>query len=206
MRITKVYTRTGDEGDTGLVGGVRVAKDHPRVEAYGTVDELSSAVGWARAELARATASDPVAAQLLDRHLEYIQHRLFDLGAILATPLDEQQQGMPEITADLVTYMELLIDGYNQHLPALRDFVLPGGNGAVASLHVARCVARRAERRVTSLHRMEPLAGEELAFLNRLSDLLFVLARWVAKLTSTPEFLWRRDLERPLPPPAAGRE
>lgn len=202
MRISKVYTKTGDQGDTGLVGNVRVPKDDPRVEAYGTVDELSSLLGWVRSELQRTPNNNQAAIGLLDRHLDFLQHQLFDLGSILATRNEDRGPGTPTLGDTAAGYLESLIDAYNADLGPLKDFVLPGGNAAVAAVHVARCVARRAERRVYTLHRVEPLECGEIVYLNRLSDLLFVLARWVARTTNASENLWRKN---PEPPPLPQR-
>lgn len=176
-RLSKIYTRTGDDGSTGLGDGTRVPKDHLRVEAYGTVDELNAQVGLLRAELG---AQHPAQA-----FLEGVQHDLFDLGGELCIP------GYTLLGADTVTLCEGAIDALNADLPPLKDFILPGGNRAAAVAHVARTVCRRAERCVYTLSQQEPLNGEGLKYLNRLSDYLFVLARVLARENGGQEVLWR---------------
>jgi cob(I)alamin adenosyltransferase len=205
VRITKVYTRTGDDGDTGLVNGDRVSKDHPRIEACGEVDELSSCVGVARAELGRSAERNGEEFRLLDRHLAYVQNLLFDLGGTLATRPGTWSKSRPLLHDETIAYLEKLIDAYNAPLPPLRDFVLPAGSAAIASLHVARTVARRAERRVVALQQVEATEGHELTYLNRLSDLLFVLARWVAQEAHVQQDIWVKELEAP-PLPTVGDE
>lgn len=181
-RGVRIYTRGGDRGQTGLIGGSRVSKDHLRVEAYGAVDELNSHLGVARTQLA-----DP---DLLDV-VQTIQNRLFDLGAELATPA-VRRHTIPPITSEHVRALEGIIDAYEDALPALREFILPGGIEAAAMLHVARTVARRAERRVVTLARAEAVNPEILRYLNRLSDLLFVLARTVNHRTRRPDIIWQK--------------
>lgn len=182
-RGPRIYTRGGDAGETGLIGGHRVPKDHPRVEAYGAVDELNAHLGAARPQV-----DDPELGALLDR----IQHRLFDLGAELASPAAASGKtgaaGSGEIQA-----LEDAIDRYQETLPPLREFILPGGTPLAASLHVARTVARRAERRVVTLARGEPVRPEVLRYLNRLSDLLFVLARAANHRAGRPDVAWKKD-------------
>ena len=171
----KIYTRTGDAGDTGLFGGGRVPKDDQRVATYGTVDETNSALGLARAQLQHAS---PESLPALDAHLAEVQSLLFDLGADLATPLDAKTREYvrPIDQAD-VDRLEELIDHYDAGLPALRQFILPAGTAAAAALHLARSVARRAEREAVTLARVDSVNPVAVVFLNRLSDLLFVLAR-----------------------------
>jgi len=176
-RLSKIYTRTGDEGSTGLGDGARVAKESLRVEAYGSVDETNSAVGMV---LAVPTLPDGVR-----RCLTEVQHDLFDLGGELCIP------GHRMITAAYVDRLESELDGFNDPLPPLKDFILPGGGPAAAACHVARTVCRRAERRCWSLARVEEVAPEALKYLNRLSDLLFVVARVLAREESGSEVLWR---------------
>ncbi len=178
----RIYTRSGDRGDTGLIGGRRVRKDHARVEAYGAVDEVNSQLG-----LVRTLLSDPTVAALLDD----IQHRLFDLGAELATPSGARSRTTTSITAAHVQALEDAIDRYQAMLPALREFILPGGTPLAAALHVARTVSRRAERRTVTLSRRERLNGEIVKYLNRLSDLLFVLARWANHLAGQRDVTWQ---------------
>lgn len=212
LRITRVYTKIGDRGTTRLVGGQEIAKDHPRIHAYGTVDELSVCLGEARERIERTVAgfdaknkASPLG--LLARHLQYIQNLLFTLGGDLATCLPDRWPGMPLISADHVTYLEKLIDAHNDSLPPLTDFILPGGGPESLGLHACRVVARRAERHMRSLAAIEPVGDQVIPFINRLSDLFFVLARWmVAELNALgqvmPETLWNRALEQP-PIPAA---
>ena len=167
----RIYTKTGDSGETGLFGGGRVPKDHLRVAAYGDVDELNSAIGLVR-------ATEPVA--FVDQLLETIQRDLFSLGGHLATPDPEkvkQALEKAELTADRVASFEKAIDQADQELPPLRAFVLPAGTPKAAALHLARTVCRRAERSVVSLSHQEAVPELFLVYLNRLSDLLFTLAR-----------------------------
>jgi len=195
IRITRVYTRRGDQGETDLVGGVRVAKDSPRIEAYGTVDELNAAVGMVRAVNAerhpRARAG-----RELDAILRKLQNELFDLGGELATPPPEFRPGMFRVGAAEVTALEALMDRCQKDLKPLKSFVLPGGGRVSALLHVARTVCRRAERDVLRLMRSEDIGEWPLAYLNRLSDLLFVLSRWIGHHLGEREFLWERPLQR----------
>jgi cob(I)alamin adenosyltransferase len=167
MRITKVYTRAGDKGETSLVGGARVSKASLRVEAYGEVDELNSVIG-----LARARTQD----QEISETLGVIQNDLFTLGADLASP---SEIDVPRIDASFVERIEEWADRFLEQIKPLREFVLPGGSEAGATLHLARTVARRAERRVVALSENEQLNPETIAYLNRLSDLLFIIARVV---------------------------
>ena len=194
IRITRVYTRTGDRGETALVGGRRVPKDTPRIEAYGAIDELNAAVGLARVFNAeRLDRSE--AHRWLDGVLRQLQNELFDLGSELATPDDAVYEGMHRIGAAEVTGLERLIDRCQKDLEPLKSFVLPGGGRVGAFLHQARTVCRRAEREILRLHRVEPLADGLLRYVNRLSDLLFVLSRWVARRLDEPEYLWERGLQ-----------
>ena len=176
-RLSKIYTRTGDDGTTGLGDGTRVEKDSARVEAYGTVDEANTAIG---AVLAHRLP------EAIRAGLTEVQHDLFDLGGELCLP------GHRAISADHVTRLEMLLDSLNDPLPPLKEFVLPGGTAAAAAAHVARAVTRRAERRTRSLARESSVAPEALAYLNRLSDLLFVIARVLAREGSAGEVLWKR--------------
>ena len=193
VRITKVYTRTGDRGDTGLVGGKRVAKDSPRVHAYGAIDELNSVVGLARVfnEEDRAAGA---AHEFLDEVLCQIQDELFDLGSELATPPEDFIPGMYRVSAEEVKRLEKLMDGCQKDLEPLKSFVLPGGGRIGAYLHQSRTVCRRAERHILRLSRREEVNPELLKYVNRLSDLFFVLARWIAKQMGEQEYLWRRGL------------
>lgn len=187
----RIYTRAGDRGDTGLIGGQRVPKDHPRVEAYGAVDEVNASLGAARA-LTRET--DLV--EVFDR----IQHRLFDLGAELATPKPPETPSA--ITEAEVKVLEGIIDLYQETLPPLREFILPAGSPLGAALHVARTVCRRAERRAVTLARREAVNPEIIRYLNRLSDLLFVLARVGNERAGSADIRWKKAA--PPPVTAAG--
>lgn len=177
-RLSKIYTRTGDDGSTGLGDGSRVAKENLRVEAYGTVDETNSAIG-----VVLAVAALPPAITCC---LTEVQHDLFDLGGELCIP------GHRMIDSSHVDRLENELDGFNDDLPPLKEFILPGGGPAAAACHVARAVCRRAERRCWSLARAENVAPETLKYLNRLSDLLFVLARVLARHERGSEVVWRR--------------
>jgi cob(I)alamin adenosyltransferase len=193
IRITRVYTRTGDRGETALVGGKRVPKDAARIEAYGTVDELNASLGLARAFNAERLAEGE-GHRWLDETLRRLQNELFDLGSELATPEDAVYEGMHRIDDTQVKELERLIDHCQKELPPLKSFVLPGGGRIGAALHQARTICRRAEREILRLSRAEPLAEGPLRYVNRLSDLLFVLSRWVAKRLGEPEYLWERGL------------
>lgn len=169
----KIYTRTGDSGTTGLFGGGRVLKSHPRIEAYGTVDEANSAVGVARAFL-----PEPAAIQPLDQILAAIQRDLFVLGADLATPIESKAM-TARLTSEHVDRIESSIDQLQDDLPPLKRFILPGGTHAGAHLHLARTICRRAERLVVDASAEEEISEFAVIYLNRLSDLLFVAARWI---------------------------
>ena len=179
FRLSKIYTRTGDKGETGLGDGRRVAKDHPRIEAIGEVDTLNSQLGVLLAGLAE---------QHLDEVVEVLapcQHRLFDLGGELAMP---SYQALNEAE---VQRLEAAIDHWNEELGPLENFILPGGSALIAQAHVCRSLARSAERRCQQLNAAEPLAGVGLAYINRLSDLLFVVARVIARRQGVAEVLWQ---------------
>lgn len=192
MRITKVYTKTGDKGKTRLAGGQQVWKDNVRVEAYGDVDELNSSIGVVRAFNAEAIGTRP-SADRLEEELRWIQNKLFDVGGLLATATGQTFKNMPTVTARDVTRLEKLIDGCQKDLAPLKEFVLPGGGKITSLLHQARTICRRAERHCVRLGREEPLDPALVRFLNRLSDTLFVLARWMLKKEGLPELLWQRD-------------
>jgi len=181
-RLSRIYTRTGDDGTTGLGDGSRVPKDSLRVEAFGTVDELNSAIGVL---LAIRDVPAGVGACLTE-----VQHELFDLGGELCIP------GHRVITAEHVTRLEKTLDEFNDPLPPLKEFILPGGGPAAAACHMARAIARRAERRVWTLTRAESVSPEAAKYLNRVSDLLFVLARVLARHEHGTEVLWRHDRGR----------
>lgn len=192
MRITKVYTRTGDAGKTRLAGGQQVWKDSLRVEAYGTIDELNASVGVVRVMNADVVDEYSAAAQLEDE-LRWVQNKLFDVGSILATAPGQTFKNMPQVSARDVTRLEKLIDLCQKDLEPLREFILPGGGKVSGFLHQARTVCRRAERLCVALSKTEPVDSTIIKFVNRLSDALFVLARWVSKTQGEPEFLWERD-------------
>lgn len=215
LRITKVYTRTGDRGMTSLVSGDKVPKHHPRIESYGTIDELGVWIGQARHEIEAmldlvegwGSVAGTIRAPFdrLNAHLRYIQNLLFTVGGELATPPGAEWPGMVKVTPDDVKYLEELIDGYNAALPPLEDFILAGGGPVSLSLHHARVVCRRAERVIAALDANEPVGGPLNSLVNRLSDLFFVLARWVVAEQerhgfSHDETIWDRSLQPPPPP------
>jgi cob(I)alamin adenosyltransferase len=194
IRITRVYTRTGDKGETGLVGGKRVTKDSPRIEAYGTIDELNSIVGLARV-FNEEKLSEGEAHRFLDSILRQIEDELFDLGSELATPPDFFKEGMYRVGEREVKKLEQVMDECQKQLEPLKSFVLPGGGRIGAYLHQCRTVCRRAEREILRLSRVEELNEWSLKYVNRLSDLFFVLSRWISKQTGEAEYLWQRGLE-----------
>jgi cob(I)alamin adenosyltransferase len=181
-RLTKLYTKTGDDGTTGLGDGSRTTKDSARVEAVGTVDELNSWVGLLLAEL---QANEPLIEPLTD-----IQHRLFDLGGELAVP------GFQLIRAEMVSDLELLCDQLNEELPPLKEFILPGGSKSAGLCHMARAVARRAERIIVTLSTEETVGDDLKRYINRLSDVLFVMARQLARREGGQEVFWKSKRTR----------
>jgi cob(I)alamin adenosyltransferase len=190
-KLTRIYTRTGDDGTTGLVGGQRVRKNAPRIDTYGTVDELSSAIGLARTALAAETSGQGAAAAAeLDLRLAWVQDVLFNLGSDLATLPQDRWDGMPLVSAADASALERSIDRAQLDLPVLANFIHPGGSYAGAFLHQARTISRRAERLLVSLADDEPVSPEALRFLNRLSDALFVWSRWINHALAQPEHLW----------------
>lgn len=192
MRITRVYTRVGDRGTTRLVGGQEVPKNHPRICAYGTVDELNAILGIVRVHN-RQSLSSEAAIQKIDGMLHRIQNDLFNVGSDLATRAEDRWPNMYRVGAEDVTRLENWIDSLNEEVGPLTEFILPGGGPVGAFLHQARTVCRRAERELVGLLEGEPETGEGcMRYLNRLSDLLFVLGRWAAKQLGEPEFLWER--------------
>jgi len=195
MRITKVYTRTGDAGKTRLAGGQQVWKDSLRVEAYGTIDELNAAIGVVRVMNAEMI-EEYRAAEQLEKELRWAQNKLFDVGSILATVPGQTFKNMPQVEARDVTRLEKLIDRCQKDLEPLKEFILPGGGKVSGFLHQARTICRRAERLCVALSKTEPVDPVIIKFVNRLSDTLFVLARWVAKTQGEPEFLWERDVAK----------
>ena len=177
----KIYTKTGDGGQTSLFGGKRVSKDDARIEAYGTVDELNALVGVAISETTDKSA---------EKVLRNIQSDLFVLGSDLATPADESKVKLPRTTEEMVKDLENEIDTYESKIPELKIFILPGGTKASALLHLSRTVCRRAERRVINLSNVEQINLEVVKYLNRLSDLLFVLARFENNINDIPDDGW----------------
>jgi cob(I)alamin adenosyltransferase len=189
-KLTRIYTRTGDDGTTGLVGGQRIRKNALRIESYGTIDELSSALGLARTALAGAHPEERVAAEELDAWLAWTQDALFNLGSDLATLPHDRWPDMPLIRADDAEALERSIDRFERDLEPLATFVLPGGSPAGAYLHLARTIARRAERLLVSLGDHEPVSEDVMRYVNRLSDALFVWSRWINHATGRPEHRW----------------
>jgi cob(I)alamin adenosyltransferase len=201
IRITRVYTRTGDTGMTALVGGARVPKDSQRVVCYGAIDELNAILGLARS--VNADASPSPARDRLESILKPLQNALFDLGSELATPPEAHYEGMFTVGADDVRGLERLMDECQQDLEPLQSFILPGGGMVSAFLHQARTVCRRAELQVLRLSREEQIGVHVLPYVNRLSDLLFVLSRWIGKQRGERELLWERGLRNQARPAAA---
>ena len=193
MRISKVYTRTGDAGKTRLAGGQEVWKDSLRVNVYGTVDELNSVIGLVRVFYSDAVGRHPKSTRM-EESLRWVQNKLFDLGSILATAPGDTFKNMPSVTPDHVLRLERLIDECQEELEPLREFILPGGGKVSGFLHQSRTICRRAERLCVTLSREESLDENLVKFLNRLSDALFVWARWVAKTQGESEFLWEREI------------
>src|SRR5215831_6688813 len=186
VALNRIYTKRGDRGETGLVGGQRVAKDDLRIESYGTVDELNAFLGLACV----SAASEPLLSDLAVI-LRRVQHELFNLGSILATRPEDVHPKQPRVTDAEVEQLEREIDAMNAPLPALRSFVLPGGTRINAELHTARTICRRAERVVVALGRKEEVPSEAVRYLNRLSDALFVWSRWASHALGIPEVLWK---------------
>lgn len=202
IRLTRIYTRTGDKGLTALVGGMRVPKESGRLEAYGTIDELNAIVGIVRTYLPdhRSRLGDDFDwyAEMLRR----IQNELFDVGSELATPPAGEYEGMHRVGDVETKLLEREMDRMQRSLEPLKSFTLPGGGVLNAFLHQARTVCRRAERVCWAVKREEPISEKVIIYINRLSDHLFVQSRWIAQRLGEPEFLWDRGLR--LSPPAAG--
>jgi cob(I)alamin adenosyltransferase len=189
IALNRIYTRTGDAGQTGLAGGQRVAKDDLRIDCYGTVDELNAFVGMARTAVEElASRAERLAA--FSGTLKRVQHELFNLGSILATLPQDVHPKQPRITSAEIEQLEREIDRANEELHPLRSFVLPGGTRVDAELHVCRTVCRRAERLLVALAREQSVPIEALQYLNRLSDALFVWSRWVNHELDASETLW----------------
>jgi cob(I)alamin adenosyltransferase len=204
-KLTRIYTRTGDDGTTGLVGGQRVKKSDLRIDAYGTIDELSSVIGLARAALAEAQRTRPVqdlataaaVARELDAWLAWTQDALFNLGSDLATLPKDRWEGMPLITGDDARALERAIDRAQTDLEPLANFIHPGGSLTGAFLHQGRTIARRAERLLVVLHEREAISPEAMRYVNRLSDALFVWSRWINHALDQPEHLWNAQTQPP---------
>jgi cob(I)alamin adenosyltransferase len=197
-KLTRIYTRTGDDGTTGLVGGQRVKKNALRIETYGTIDELSSVVGLARSALAEVARTRPVqdaaranaTAARLDAWLAWTQDVLFNVGSDLATLPQDRWEGMPLVVPADATALERAIDEAQRDLPPLENFIHPGGAFAGAFLHQARTVCRRAERLLTTLNDNEQISPDVIRYINRLSDAFFVWSRWINAALDQPEHLW----------------
>jgi len=189
VALNRIYTKRGDSGETSLAGGQRMPKDAPRIEAYGTVDELSSFVGLAWVSSEELAAKAPRFGELA-QILRRVQHELFNLGSILATLPADVHPKQARITAIESEQLEREIDAMNAELPKLRSFVLPGGTRINAELHVGRTVCRRAERLLVTVAREEDIPAEAIRYLNRLSDALFVWSRWANHILGVPETLW----------------
>jgi len=194
IRITRVYTRTGDNGTTALVGGRRVPKDSQRIAAYGTIDELNASLGLARV-FNEERLAEGEGHQWLDGVLRRLQNELFDLGSELATPEDAVYEGMFRFSDQEVKAIERLIDQCQKELEPLKSFILPGGGRISGFLHQCRTVCRRAELAILALARQETLNPYIRKYVNRLSDLFFVLSRWVGKRLGENEYLWERGLQ-----------
>ena len=177
----KIYTKTGDDGTTGLFGGGRLPKDHLRIEAYGTVDELNAQLGW---------VVDLLALEQIPHHLDIVQNELFVVGSMLATK-PGKSIGITIIDETSVHQLESWMDELDEQLPALKNFILPGGHQAISSCHLARCICRRAERRVVSLSHTDQVDHLIIRYLNRLSDYLFILSRFVAHRLQIQERVWK---------------
>jgi len=194
IRLTRIYTRTGDKGTTALVGGKRVPKESGRLEAYGTVDELNAVVGIVRTYLIEHEARLGDDYVWYSEMLRRIQNELFDVGSELATPPDAEYEGMHKMSAAEVTLLEREMDRMEKDLEPLKSFTLPGGGVLNAFLHQARTVCRRAERVLWAVKREEDIGDQLIIYINRLSDHLFVQSRWIAKRLGEAEFLWDRGL------------
>ncbi len=190
LAINRVYTRKGDSGTTRLVGGQRVRKDNARIDAYGTIDELNAVIGVARVTIAEQHPEHE-GLGVLNTTLLRVQHELFNLGSILATLPEDVVPQMPRVTPRDIEALEQSIDAHNESLAPLRSFVLPGGTRLNAELHVARTVCRRAERLLVHMSEHEAIDADALAYVNRLSDALFVWSRYASHAASAPEVLWQ---------------
>ncbi len=190
VALNRIYTKRGDTGETGLAGGQRVPKDSPRIEAYGTVDELNALLGVAYTSGEQSIGQDMRVGILLSI-IRRVQHELFNLGSMLATLPQDLHPKQARITSVEVAQLEREIDAMNEDLAPLRSFVLPGGTRINAELHVARTVCRRAERLVIALAKLEEVPPEAVQYLNRLSDAMFVWSRWINYVLRVPEVMWQ---------------
>lgn len=193
IALNRIYTRRGDTGETGLVGGQRVRKDSTRIDCYGTIDELSAAVGMACVSIEELRAGQPEIEPLL-AILQRVQHELFNLGSILATLPADIGPRQPQVTEADIARLEKEIDAMNEPLGPLRSFVLPGGSRLNAELHLCRTICRRAERIAVALSREDDVPGEAIGYLNRLSDAFFVWSRWANHKLGAPEILWEPNM------------
>lgn len=193
----KLYTRTGDKGETGLFGGKRVKKDSVRVEAYGSIDETNAAIGVARSYIHEGSSGSREALSYIDSVLEVVQNKLFAVGAILSGSEDQSYL----VHDNDVEFLEKCIDHVDQFIPPIKSFILPFGTDLSARLHLARTVSRRAERRIVTLSAAEPLDPNILVYTNRLSDFLFSLARYANKAQDVPDILWKKEPHQPPIPP-----
>ena len=195
VKITKVYTRSGDSGTTGLVGGKRLPKDHPRIMAYGTVDELNSVLGIALSFLLQK--EETISRKKLGVILEAIQQKLFDMGSQLATLPGDEYEGQIYLKPEDTVWLEEIIDSMNEELQPLKSFILPGGTPLNSFLHLSRTVCRRAEREIIELNQIDLVSPEIIKFINRLSDFLFVTGRWVTEKLGEHETLWKPGKKNP---------
>jgi len=196
-KLTRIYTRTGDDGTTGLVGGQRIKKSALRIESYGTIDELSSAIGLARTALRQVEGDGVEAARKLDAWLAWTQDALFNLGSDLATLPQDRWEGMPLASPEDALALERAIDDAQNDLEPLANFILPGGSYPGAFLHLARTISRRAERLLVALADSEQISPDALRYVNRLSDALFVWSRWINHALGEPEHLWNAQTRAP---------
>ena len=195
VKITKVYTRTGESGQTGRVGGKRLPKDHPRIEAYGSVDELNSVLGIVLSFLVQKDASKR--RDKLELILEAIQQKLFDMGSELATLPGDEYVGQITLQAEDAEWLEEIIDSMNNELQPLKSFILPGGTSLNVLLHLARAVCRRAERDILKLKQIDLVSPQIIKYINRLSDFLFVAGRWATETLGEKETLWQPGKSKP---------
>ncbi len=192
----KVYTKTGDKGETGLFGGKRVMKDNVRVEAYGAIDETNSFIGLARSAIHEGSSGSREALNYIDSSLEAVQHKLFAIGSVLAGN-DDQSYAIKDSDVD---FLEDCIDRIDEQIPPIKAFILPFGTDLSARLHLARTVSRRAERRIVSLSASEQIDPKIIVYANRLSDFLFTLARYANKAEGFPDVSWKKELKEPQQP------